>query len=617
MKKIYGLLLLASLFVMFGCTKPAPTKVRVTFYLNYEGAPETPESQLINKGTKAVVPTAPVRDGYNFINWYEDKVGNKLFDFEKEVNSNISVYAVWELIPDYTPIVNRRLYHWVPNALEANVDAIIDLKTADVETFKVTYNEEDLEEFIDYELDGNELTIYGTYLQDANLSLGEHTFKVSTEHGEANFTIEIVENASLGSSIPKQTIKGLNMSQIASFTPNAVIEGAPELMITEVATDMGEYSYIELFNNTDKPYNLKNHRIVFANLTLQKKIASHGLFEQPLGMGSAMYIYQDYVIPALGSAVIWILTSYPWVQADGQMANEATGKVLTEAAGFEKHLIGNNPENLSIEKFRKVYNLPESVLVFTTRTQPCLVNAESAAADNGLGAAPIKASGSMFTGVNGSMADRGFQIQKFDLEKKFTVSGIDGVSYYKYDVGVLNQEEDLYVDGVLDKSKMEIFGGRETINAFYARFVFYNEDDEIVGYGKGANGIDAYNANKTNYLKMYDEIVTPLSTALIYADYSTGTASKWPPLRSFEYTIPEEGSTLMRYIPVAGMHEIYLEKLATENPLKLMGLAPEVEEISFTTDIEVPVSNAYPTDYLDHRNNTIGRLINYNFVKKD
>ena len=153
---------------------------------------------------------------------------------------------------------------------------------------------------------------------------------------------------------------------------------------------------------------------------------------------------------------------------------------------------------------------------------------------------------------------------------------MEGVSYYKYDLNVLNREEDLYVDGILDKTKMQIFGGRETVNALYARIVYYNENDEIVGYASGGKAIDMYNANNTNYLKMYDEVVTPISTALIYANYVDGERVKWGAMRSLEYTIPEAGSTLMRYIPLAGMTEIYQEKLASEHPLKLMGLAPEV-----------------------------------------
>lgn len=617
MKKIYGLLLLVSFFVLFGCTTTS-TDVKVTFNLNYEGAIDAPVKQTIEKGTKALEPTEPIREGYIFKGWFRDKLGNQEFSFDTEINANLTLYAKWELEPvDLSPIVTGKVYHWVPNAIEANVTATLDLNTADVATLTIVMNEVELEEFIDYELIDDELKIFGTFLEEAGLGLGDHTVTVSTEFGSAEFTIGIVKNASLGSSIPKEIIKGLDMSQIASYVPTEVIEGAPDLMITEVSVDMGVYSYIEVFNNTNEPYNLKNHRIVFSDLNKQTLLTTKGLFEQPLGMGSGMYIYQDYVIPALSSAVIWLVGSFPWKQAEGTMYNGAAGRVLVEEANLQANIFGDKPENLSIEKFRSVYNLSESIEVFPIRTQACLVNATSLGNDEGLGAAPIKGTTSFFVGVNSSTINRGFQIQKFDLDKQFPVTEVEGVAYYKYDVGVLNREEDLYVDGVLDYEKMVIFGGRESVNAFYARVVYYNDNDEIVGYANKANGIDTYSANNKVYLKMYNEIVTPLSTALIYANYVDGAATKWGPLHSLEYTIPEAGMTLMRYIPLVGMTEIYEEKLEDEHPIKLMGLAPEVDEISFSTDIEVPISNAYPKDYLAVGYNTIGRLISFNFVKKE
>ncbi|HHU24987.1 MAG: InlB B-repeat-containing protein [Bacilli bacterium] len=616
MKKFLGLLLLVSFFVLVGCD-PTSTKVRVYYNLNYDGAP-TAETVQIEKGSTVTQPTDPTREGFIFIGWFTDVAGNEPFTFDTAVDKNLVLYAKWEE-PDLTPVLNRTLYHWVPKAIDANVTAELDIKTADETTITVKLNNAELEEFIDYEYVEGVLTIFGTYLSEAELGLGTHTFEVSTEFGETEFTIEIVANASLGSSIPKEIVKGLDMTQIPSYLPTEVIEGAPDLMITEVSVDMGLYTYVEVFNNTNAPYNLKNHRLVFSNLALQTKLESKGLFEQPLGMGSSAFIYQDYIIQPLSSAVIWLVSSFPWSQTSGnvEIVDGTQGRAIIEAENVQANIFGDKPENLSIAKFRDVYGLAENVLVFPIRPQPCLVNATSAGNAEGLGAAPIKSGGSSFTGVNSSIVDRGFQIQKFDLDMKIPVADMEGVSYYKYDLNVLNREEDLYVDGVLDKTKMQIFGGRETVNALYARIVYYNENDEIVGYASGGKAIDMYNANNANYLKMYDEVVTPISTALIYANYVDGERVKWGAMRSLEYTIPEAGSTLMRYIPLAGMTEIYQEKLASEHPLKLMGLAPEVPEISNNVDIEVPISNAYPKDYLTQGYNTVGRLIMHNFTKKE
>ena len=285
-----------------------------------------------------------------------------------------------------------------------------------------------MEEFIDYRICRRRINYFGTYLSEAELGLGTHTFEVSTEFGETEFTIEIVANASLGSSIPKEIVKGLDMTQIPSYLPTEVIEGAPDLMITEVSVDMGLYTYVEVFNNTNAPYNLKNHRLVFSNLALQTKLESKGLFEQPLGMGSSAFIYQDYIIQPLSSAVIWLVSSFPWSQTSGnvEIVDGTQGRAIIEAENVQANIFGDKPENLSIAKFRDVYGLAENVLVFPIRPQPCLVNATSAGNAEGLGAAPIKSGGSSFTGVNSSIVDRGFQIQKFDLDMKIPVADMEG-----------------------------------------------------------------------------------------------------------------------------------------------------------------------------------------------
>ena len=48
---------------------------------------------------------------------------------------------------------------------------------------------------------------------------------------------------------------------------------------------------------------------------------------------------------------------------------------------------------------------------------------------------------------------------------------MEGVSYYKYDVNVVNREEDVYVDGVLDKSKISISAAaKQSMHCMPARF---------------------------------------------------------------------------------------------------------------------------------------------------
>lgn len=529
--------------------------------------------------------------------------------------------------PEVTPVV----YHWVPGALQGNVTATVDLKGA--QTLKVLLGGKVLEEYLDYELDDEgELTIFGTVLNELKLGLGKHEVTVVTEQGTDTFEIEIVQTAAEATSIPSKTIKDIDFSKLASSKPTEVIANAPALLITEIGVDMYEYSYIEVFNNTNSEYSLKDHRIVFANLENQNLLSQYGLFEEPLGMGSGVFIYQDYKIPALSSAVIWLVASYPWVQGDGELINGTAGKVLSEEAGAAAHLFGNAPENLSIAKFREVYGLSEDVPVFPVRPQPCLMNGTSAGDSEGFGAAPVKAASSRFSTFNSTIDNRGVQIQKFDLSKKITltetVAGFETAAYYKYDVGVLNKEEDVYTNGQFDRSKIVVKGGRETVNAFYARIAYYDAEDNLLGYASGANAIDTYNADKAAYLKMYQEIVTPVVTALLYGKVVDNEGvkqyDKWGEYRGLQYTLPESGSNLMRFIPLAGKradYEAFFSNEGVTNPdkialnnYKLSGVGPEFAEITDNNDILVFESEVYPTTYLKYGYNTIGRGIAANFA---
>ena len=53
------------------------------------------ETQTINEGGKATMPTKPERVGYNFIGWY---VGENEYNFDSVVTSNFTIEAQWEII---------------------------------------------------------------------------------------------------------------------------------------------------------------------------------------------------------------------------------------------------------------------------------------------------------------------------------------------------------------------------------------------------------------------------------------------------------------------------------------------------------------------------------------
>lgn len=66
----------------------------VTFDLNYDGAEA--QTQEVAKGAAATVPAMPVRDGYEFMNWYADADYTHPYDFESSVTGDTTVYAFWK-----------------------------------------------------------------------------------------------------------------------------------------------------------------------------------------------------------------------------------------------------------------------------------------------------------------------------------------------------------------------------------------------------------------------------------------------------------------------------------------------------------------------------------------
>ena len=80
-------------------------KYTVTFYLNYDGAPNggVHKTESVESGKTVGRPTDPARDGYVFKGWYADANGVTAFDFSAAVTAGKSAYAVWEKESDPTP----------------------------------------------------------------------------------------------------------------------------------------------------------------------------------------------------------------------------------------------------------------------------------------------------------------------------------------------------------------------------------------------------------------------------------------------------------------------------------------------------------------------------------
>ncbi len=73
------------------------TYYTVTYNYNYDGAPES-KSVSVEENSKIIKPEDPVRGGYKFIGWFEDREGGTLYDFEKSVTGDKEIFACWEEI---------------------------------------------------------------------------------------------------------------------------------------------------------------------------------------------------------------------------------------------------------------------------------------------------------------------------------------------------------------------------------------------------------------------------------------------------------------------------------------------------------------------------------------
>ncbi len=71
----------------------------VSFDLNYDGASENPEAQLVKNGEKATAPENPQRENYALLGWYQDrneKDWTNFFHFNEEViYQDVTLYAKW------------------------------------------------------------------------------------------------------------------------------------------------------------------------------------------------------------------------------------------------------------------------------------------------------------------------------------------------------------------------------------------------------------------------------------------------------------------------------------------------------------------------------------------
>ena len=74
-----------------GCTD-------ITYTVTFDtlGHGTAPEQQTVQSGSMATEPQAPTAEGYTFIGWFTESSCINTYDFNSEVNNNITLYAKWE-----------------------------------------------------------------------------------------------------------------------------------------------------------------------------------------------------------------------------------------------------------------------------------------------------------------------------------------------------------------------------------------------------------------------------------------------------------------------------------------------------------------------------------------
>ena len=181
-------------------------------------------------------------------------------------------------------------------------------------------------------------------------------------------------------------------------------------------------------------------------------------------MYSSIYVDEDLIIPALSPAILWIVNGRPW-----NVETSGSPRKVVETADAKNYLFeGVCGGKLSIAAFKEGFGIAEAVPVFPLRPHYML-----ARTDNGwnyeAGVGLTMAKNANWSG-NSGMDNRGVQIQKIS-DEKFSVDLIDasasaaipaGATHFVYEFKVFNKEQEGYVDGALDSTKMVHNGARES-----------------------------------------------------------------------------------------------------------------------------------------------------------
>lgn len=209
---------------------------------------------------------------------------------------------------------------------------------------------------------------------------------------------------------------------LANATDVQVVADAPELLIIEAVLDtyyyyhyetMSGYEYIKVFNNTASDYNLKNHRIVVCNpiqgQNIENEDAKVGNEVLSTGFLFMSLIDEDFIIPSLSAALIWIQPYY-WTAGSG---SNAFNKPFSSAVIHKDNSDQKGAISQTIDDFKQFWKIEDSNSPVYCLTNMGIIGKRSEGGTEDFFPIYTPSAGTMYTHLNSKLL-RSIEIQKFD-----------------------------------------------------------------------------------------------------------------------------------------------------------------------------------------------------------
>ena len=88
--------LIAAVVLGYGLYKIVDNSNHYQIVVTIDKGDEMLEVKTLEAGQTILVPEIPEKEGKIFKGWYSDPEGKKLFDFDKPIRYDTTIYAIWE-----------------------------------------------------------------------------------------------------------------------------------------------------------------------------------------------------------------------------------------------------------------------------------------------------------------------------------------------------------------------------------------------------------------------------------------------------------------------------------------------------------------------------------------